>query len=99
MPILEEQLVTKTFDRRDAWMPAEAPFESAGVGRPATRPNIVIVLADDLGYGELSCSGNAGAITPNLDRFAGEGLRLTDCHSASSCCSPSRAAILTGQTP
>ena len=63
------------------------------------KPNVVIVLADDLGYGELGCSGNAGAITPNLDRFAGEGLRLTDCHSASSCCSPSRAAILTGQTP
>lgn len=69
---------------------------AVAVERP---PNIVIVLADDLGYGELGCYGNAGAITPNLDRFAGEGLRLTDCHSASSVCSPSRSAILTGQTP
>jgi arylsulfatase A len=61
--------------------------------------NIVVFLADDLGYGELGCYGNPQAVTPNLDRFAGEGLRLTDCHSASSVCSPSRTAILTGRTP
>jgi len=65
----------------------------------ATRPNIVLFLADDLGYGELGCYGNAAAITPNLDRFAAEGLKLTDCHSASSVCSPSRSALLTGRTP
>ena len=63
------------------------------------RPNIVLFLADDLGYGELGCYGNAAAITPNLDRFAAEGLRLTDCHSAGSVCSPSRSALLTGRTP
>ena len=62
-------------------------------------PNIVLVLADDLGYGELGCYGNAAAITPNIDRFASEGLRLTDCHSASSVCSPSRSSLLTGRTP
>jgi arylsulfatase A len=65
----------------------------------ADRPNIVLWLADDLGYGELGCYGNRGAVTPNLDRFAAEGLRLTDCHSASSVCSPSRSALLTGRTP
>jgi arylsulfatase A len=63
------------------------------------RPNIVLFLADDLGYGELGCYGNTAAITPNLDRFAREGLRLTDCHSASSVCSPSRSSLLTGRTP
>ena len=63
------------------------------------RPNIVLFLADDLGYGELGCYGNAAAITPNLDRFAAKGLRLTDCHSAGSVCSPSRSALLTGRTP
>jgi arylsulfatase A len=63
------------------------------------RPNIVLFLADDLGYGELGCYGNTGAITPNLDRFAAEGLRLTDCHSACPVCSPSRAALLTGRHP
>lgn len=63
------------------------------------RPNIVLFLADDLGYGELGCYGNEAAITPNLDRFAAEGLRLTDCHSACPVCSPSRAALLTGRHP
>jgi arylsulfatase A len=63
------------------------------------RPNIVLFLADDLGYGELGCYGNPAAVTPNLDRFAAQGLRLTDCHSASSVCSPSRSALLTGRTP
>jgi len=63
------------------------------------QPNIVLFLADDLGYGELGCYGNKVAITPNLDRFATEGLRLTDCHSASSVCSPSRSSLLTGRTP
>jgi len=58
------------------------------VTQAAPPPNIVLFLADDLGYGELGCYGNHGAITPNLDRFAGEGMLLTDCHSASSVCSP-----------
>ena len=70
----------------------------AGVAN-AARPNIVLVLADDLGYGELGCYGNPQAITPNLDRFAAQGMRLTDCHSASSVCSPSRSSLLTGRTP
>ncbi len=63
------------------------------------RPNVVLFLADDLGYGELGCYGNAAAITPNLDRFAAEGLKFTDCHSACPVCSPSRAALLTGRHP
>lgn len=71
----------------------------AAVAEAAERPNVVLVLADDLGWGELGCYGNPRAITPNLDRFAAEGLRLTDCHSASSVCSPSRSAILTGRMP
>jgi arylsulfatase A len=72
---------------------------ASGSVAAAERPNIVLFLADDLGYGELGCYGNAAAITPNLDRFAAAGLRLTDCHSASSVCSPSRSSLLTGRTP
>ncbi len=80
----------------------KAVRQTAGdpVGRAAhARPNIILFLADDLGYGELGCYGNKHAVTPNLDRFAAEGLRLTDCHSAGSVCSPSRSALLTGRTP
>ncbi|MDG1991796.1 MAG: sulfatase-like hydrolase/transferase [Pirellulales bacterium] len=63
------------------------------------RPNIILFLADDMGYGELGCYGNPDAITPNLDHFASQGLRLTDCHAASSVCSPARSSLLTGRTP
>lgn len=62
-------------------------------------PNIIIFLADDLGYGDLACYGNKIIKTPNLDKFATQGLRLTQCYSASAVCSPSRSAILTGRTP
>jgi arylsulfatase A len=74
-------------------------FGPRAAAEPAGRPNIILFLTDDLGYGELGCYGNAAAITPHLDRFAAEGLRLNDCHSASSCCSPSRSSLLTGRTP
>jgi arylsulfatase A len=65
----------------------------------ADRPNLVIFLADDLGYGDLGCFGHPLIQTPNLDKFASEGVRLTQCYSASAVCSPSRSAILTGRTP
>ena len=62
-------------------------------------PNIVIVLCDDLGYGDAGCYGNTIIRTPNFDRFAGEGMRFTDCYAASPVCSPSRAGMLTGRVP
>jgi arylsulfatase A len=79
--------------------PPERRQNQPAGGAAAGRPNIILFLADDLGYGELGCYGHAAAITPNLDRFASQGLRLTDCHSAGSVCSPSRSALLTGRTP
>jgi arylsulfatase len=60
------------------------------------RPNIVMILADDLGYGDLSCYGSSIA-TPNLDQLAVDGARFTQFYSASPVCSPSRAALLTGR--
>jgi arylsulfatase A len=62
-------------------------------------PNFVVFLADDLGYGDLSCYGHPIIQTPNLDQFASEGVRLSDCHSAGTVCSPSRAGLLTGRNP
>jgi arylsulfatase A len=62
-------------------------------------PNIAFFLSDDLGYGDLHCYGNPINQTPNLDRFATEGCRFTDAHSASPVCSPARGALLTGRNP
>ena len=62
------------------------------------RPNIVLILADDMGYGDLGCQNPQSKIpTPNLDRLAGQGIRLTDAHSPSAVCSPTRYGILTGR--
>ncbi len=63
------------------------------------RPNFVIFLTDDMGWGDAACYGHPVIKTPNLDRFAKEGLRFTNCYAACSVCSPSRSAILTGRTP
>jgi arylsulfatase A len=67
--------------------------------QPSRPPNMVIALADDLGYGDLGCMGNPAIQTPNLDTFARQGLRCTDFYSAAPVCSPSRAGLLTGRTP
>jgi hypothetical protein len=61
------------------------------------RPNIVLIYADDLGYGDLSCYGAKRIQTPNIDRLAKQGLRFTNGHSPSATCTPSRYAMLTGE--
>jgi len=65
----------------------------------AAPPNIVLIYADDLGYGDLGCYGSKAIETPNVDRLAKEGLRFTDAHATSATCTPSRYALLTGQYP
>jgi uncharacterized sulfatase len=61
------------------------------------RPSIIFILADDLGYGDLSCYGQTKFATPNLDRLAAEGMRFTSFYAGSTVCSPSRAALMLGQ--
>jgi arylsulfatase A len=67
--------------------------------KPGKRPNIILILADDLGYCELGCNGNRFNETPHLDRLACEGLRFTDAYASAAVCSPTRAALMTGQHP
>lgn len=61
------------------------------------RPNVILILADDLGYGDLSCYGAKNVTTPNVDRLAAEGVRFTGCHATAATSTPSRYSILTGE--
>jgi arylsulfatase A len=65
----------------------------------ADKPNVVILLTDDLGYGDLGCFGHPRIKTPHLDRLARDGLKLTCCYCGAPVCSPSRAALFTGRNP
>src|SRR5436190_14758409 len=84
-----------------------AVYVAAALGRSlalpppavAAPPNVVIIFADDLGYGDLGCYGNTRIRTPNLDRMAAEGTRLTDFYVAQAVCTASRTALLTGCYP
>ena len=72
-------------------LPALAALPTA-----ASHPNVVLVVADDLGYGELGCYGQKLIQTPNLDRMAREGMRFTQFYAGSPVCAPSRCCLLTG---
>ncbi|MGH7927760.1 MAG: sulfatase-like hydrolase/transferase, partial [Candidatus Binatia bacterium] len=65
-----------------------------GVAAAAPKPNIVLILADDLGWSDLRCYGSDLHETPHLDKLAGEGLRFTSAYAASPVCTPTRASIL-----
>src|SRR5437016_9867526 len=62
-------------------------------------PNVIIILADDLGYGDLACYGHPSFTTPNLDRMAAEGARLTHFNCPAPFCAPTRASLMTGRYP
>lgn len=66
---------------------------------PSQKPNVIVILADDLGYGDVVCYGATKIKTPNIDRLASDGMRFTDAHSPASVCSPSRYGLLSGRYP
>ncbi len=68
-----------------------------GMAAADERPNLIVIMVDDMGYAGLSCFGNPYFETPELDRLAAEGMRLTDFHSSGTVCSPTRAGLLTGR--
>lgn len=86
-------------DRRAEWAPSEQPFASRGTGRPARRPNVIFIFADDLGWGDLGVYGSLHHSTPNLDALAAGGVRFTHGYAASPTCSPTRIALYTGRYP
>src|SRR5687768_1353375 len=67
--------------------------------RRTRRPNVVFILADDLGWGDLSCYGRPDYRTPNLDLLASQGTKLTDAYSASAVCTPTRVGFITDRYP
>ena len=74
---------------------ATSPTMAAERGRES-RPNVIVIMADDLGYGDLSCYGATSLKTPNIDRLAAEGLRFTNGYCSASTCTPTRYSLLTG---
>src|SRR5215203_5502433 len=63
---------------------------------PSSRPNIILIVADDLGYGDLGCYGQQRIRTPNIDRLAKDGMRFTDFYAGCTVCAPSRCVLMTG---
>jgi arylsulfatase A-like enzyme len=73
------------------------PLSAVAVSRSQTKPNIILILADDLGAGDMSCAGATKINTPNIDRLAAEGVRFTKAYAPSATCTPSRYSLLTGE--
>ncbi|MBN2001440.1 arylsulfatase [candidate division KSB1 bacterium] len=72
------------------------PYIFSRCSRPQNPPNIIFIMADDLGYGDLGCYGQKVIQTPNIDRMAQEGIRFTQCYAGSTVCAPSRSVLMTG---
>ena len=97
-----DRIGRREFLRRSGLAAGGAALAGTLAGRAAraataAKPNIIFILADDLGYGDLGCFGQKRIKTPNLDKLAAEGMRFTDCYAGSTVCAPSRSCLMTGQ--
>ena len=80
---------------RSQWCSSQASARTRA-GTAQRKPNIIFIMADDLGYGDLGCYGQKTIQTPNIDRLAAEGLRFTDFYAGATVCAPSRCVLMTG---
>jgi arylsulfatase A-like enzyme len=87
------------YDRREAWLPQESPFQAIAQPVISRPPNVIIILADDLGSADLACYGSLHNKTPRLDQLAAQGVRFTDGYATAPTCSPTRIALYTGRYP
>jgi hypothetical protein len=90
-------LIKSIMNRRQFLAGTAALLSTRGASGAQPPPNIVVILADDVGYGDLSCYGATRVQTPNLDRLAARGIRFTDAHSSAATCTPSRYSLMTGE--
>ncbi len=72
-------------------------YADSSAQKQAAKPNVILIYADDIGYGDITCNGAKTIQTPNIDRLASQGVRFTNMHSAAATCTPSRYALLTGE--
>jgi arylsulfatase A len=79
------------------WVLGCIPEQTQAQSEAPERPNLIVIMVDDMGYAGVSCFGNPYFKTPQIDRLAAEGMRLTDFHSSGTVCSPTRAGLLTGR--
>lgn len=82
-----------------AALPTSARAQAQAPRTEQDRPNVIVILADDLGFGDISCNGSRTIATPNIDRIAAEGIRFTNAHTTSSTSTPARFGLLTGIYP
>ena len=82
-----------------AWWPLFVVILTFCAGATGSKPNIILMMADDLGYGDLGCYGNTSLNTQHIDSLSRDGVKLTQHLTAASVCTPSRAAFLTGRYP
>src|ERR671932_813503 len=82
--------------RRRAFLASAAAFTAMPAAGRADKPNILFILADDLGYGDLGCYGQKLVTTPNIDKLASQGMKFTQAYCGSTVCAPSRCCLMTG---